>query len=309
MPTLTDREFEIFRDLVHATTGIAVGPHKRCLLATRLGRRLRALGLDSFTAYQRHLQTEDPTGEELGRLINAVTTNKTDFFREAHHFTYLARRWVPALETRPGPGARRLRIWSAGCSSGEEPYTIAMVLLDALARPLAWDLRILASDVNSDVLARAAAGVYTGEQVQCVPGGLRQRYFLPEAGTKGRRVQVRPDLRHLVVFRRINLLEDPWPIRTRFDVIFCRNVLIYFDRATQHRVAVRFLEYLGDGGLLILGHSETLHPLPPGLQHLGQTIYQYQRAPASASSPWPEPAFAPVPPGPAWPGRTPRGGA
>jgi chemotaxis protein methyltransferase CheR len=283
VPTLSDREFELFRDLVHAATGIALGPQKRCLVATRLGPRLRALGLPSFTAYHRHLQTADPAGEELGRLINAITTNKTDFFREPHHFTHLARRWVPEVRARLGPGARRLRIWSAGCSTGEEPYTIAMVLLEALGSALGWDLRILASDLDSDVLARAEAGLYTAEQVRGVPAALRQRFFRPEPGPRGQRLSVRPELRALITFRRINLLQDPWPIRTRFDVIFCRNVLIYFDRPTQDRVVARFLQHLGAEGLLVLGHSETLHPLPAGLRHLGQTIYQW--APGDDASP------------------------
>jgi chemotaxis protein methyltransferase CheR len=288
---ITDREFEVFRELVHRCTGIHLGPQKRHLLVARLGRRLRALGLPSFAAYHRYLAEEDADGAELGRFVNAITTNKTDFFREAHHFRYLAERWIPGLRARAARGGeRRVRLWSAACSTGEEPYTLALTLLEGLGTALGWDVRVLASDIDTECLARAASGVYTLEQVRPVPAALVRRYFLRGRGADAGRVQVRPEVRALVTFRRINFLDDPWPIRTRFDAIFCRNVLIYFDRATQQRILERLLGYLAPDGLLCLGHSEGVHGLAQGLVAVGHTIYRRAGAPARHPLAAPEPA-------------------
>jgi chemotaxis protein methyltransferase CheR len=278
---ISDAEFESLRKLVYRATGIALGPQKRQLLQARLGRRLRALGLKSFTEYLQVLAERDPGGEELTRFVNAITTNKTDFFREAHHFHYLAETQVAALRARAARGGdRTVRIWSAACSSGEEPYTIAMTLRDTLGPGAGWDVRILASDIDTDVLDRASAGVYSLDQVAPVPEALRKRYFLRGTGTNDGLVQVRAEIRALVTFRHLNFLDDPWPIRSRFDAIFCRNVLIYFDRPTQARLLERLVAHLKDEGLLFLGHSESVHGLSAGLQHLGQTIHQ--RAPSRA---------------------------
>jgi chemotaxis protein methyltransferase CheR len=272
---LTDREFELLSGLVATNTGIALGPAKRALLQGRLGKRLRALGLATFMDYYRILTERDPDGEELVRFINAVTTNKTEFFREAHHFAYLRERWVPAVQARIAEGADPIvRIWSAGCSSGEEPYSVAMTVVDALEGTAGCDLKILASDIDTDVLTRGEAATYTLEEVAAVPPPTLHRHFLRGTGAKSGLVQVRPTLRDLVIFRRINLLAETWPIRTRFDIILCRNVLIYFDPPTQTRVLGRLLDFLKDDGLLILGHSEAVHGIVEGLRHVGTTIYQ-----------------------------------
>lgn len=273
---LTDREYQRLRDLVYAHTGIALGPQKRCLLQARLGRRLRALGLASWGAYCAHLESAEGARGELGHFINAVTTNKTDFFREVHHFRYLAEQWAPGVRARAErAGDRTLRLWSAACSSGEEPYTIAMTVRDALG-PAApgFDLKILASDIDTEVLERAQAGVYSLEQVAPVPRAMLARYFLKGTGANAGRVRVRPEIRALVAFRRINFLDETWPIRAGFDVVFCRNALIYFDRPTQQRILKRLTALLKDDGVLILGHSESLHGLLDGFRHLGNTIYQ-----------------------------------
>ncbi len=280
---LTDREFEIFRGLVYRHTGISLSKHKRPLLQARLGRRPRALKLTTFTEYRRFLAEQDPSGEEMGRFINAITTNKTDFFREAHHFRYLADEWVPAIKARAArSGDRAVRIWSAGCSSGEEPYTIAMTLRDALGTAVGWDVRILASDLDTEVLARAKAGEYSVEQTAPIPPRVLACHFLRGRGEDVGRVRVRPELRSLITFCRINLQDPRWPIRSRLDVIFCRNVLIYFDRPTQQRVLQRFLGLLKDDGLLVLGHSESVHGLLDGVTHLGNTMYR--RLPAALPS-------------------------
>lgn len=277
---VTDREFEIFRALVLARTGIALTPQKRLLLQSRLAKRLRALGLATFTEYHEYLTLRDPDGEEMVHFINAVTTHKTEFFREPHHFHYLRDEWA-ALKRRRcrRVGDRVLRFWSAACSTGEEPYSLAMTLLDALPElSHGWDLRILASDIDTDVLAHARNGTYGLDQAAPIPPPLRTRYLLRGTGAHAGLVRMRPILRELIVFRRISLLDEPWPIRTRFDAIFCRNALIYFDRPTQARILERLVGFLKDDGLLVLGHSETVHGLGLDLVPVGNTIYRCSRA-------------------------------
>jgi chemotaxis protein methyltransferase CheR len=272
--SITEGEFHRFRRLVHEQTGIALNDGKRPLLCARLGKRLRRWGYSTFSEYWVHLTERDPHGEELMRMVNAVTTNKTDFFREAHHFEIL-RDQVAAIAGAAGTDApRTLRLWSAGCSSGEEPYSMALTVLDTLSRPGSWDVRILASDIDTEILATAAAGVYADERVEAVPADLRRRYFLRGRGAQTGFVRVRPDVRELVTFRRINLRDDTWPIRSQLDAIFCRNVIIYFDREMQQRLAARFLELLKPGGVLFLGHSESLVGMRAGLEHLGNTAYR-----------------------------------
>ena len=262
---------------MYRRTGIVLGPHRRPLLRARLATRLATLGLQTFTEYYRVLMERDPTGEEMNRLVNAITTNKTEFLREAHHFAYLRDVWAPGVKTRVGEhDGHRVRIWSTACSTGEEPYTIALTLLDALPCET-FDVRILASDIDTDVLARATAGVYSMETLRALPAPLLKRHFLKGTGANRGLARVRSEVRRLVTFRQINLLDDTWPVRTEFDVIFCRNVLIYFDRPTQQRVLEHLLEYLKDDGLLILGHSESVHGLVAGLRHVHTTIYQREK--------------------------------
>jgi chemotaxis protein methyltransferase CheR len=280
---ISDREFDLLRRLIHAHAGIALAPWKRYLVHSRLARRLQELGLSTFAEYHARL-IADATGAELTRFINAMTTNKTEFFRESHHFDYLRSTWLPARGPCRRASDRHLRLWSAGCSTGEEPYSLAITLLAALDEPASWDVRILASDIDTEVLDRAGEGVYPLEQVAPVPRPLLPRYFLRGTGPRNGLVRVKPSVRSLVTFRRINFLEEPWPIRARFDVIFCRNVLIYFDRDTQHRVLSRLVLQLKDDGLLFLGHAEGVHGLAGGLAREGATIY---RRVSTGSSPEP----------------------
>ena len=277
--TLSDRDFATLRELIYTHAGIALAPYKRYLVQARLGRRLRALNLATFGEYARRLAEGDSA--ELTQFINAMTTNKTDFFREPHHFDYLRTTWLPALRAT---GTRRLRIWSAACSTGEEPYTIAVSVLDALDGAMGWDIKILASDIDTDVLKRAEAGTYTLEQVAAVPAPLRSKYFRRGRGQHEGTARVGDAVRSLIRFRRINFLDDPWPIRATFDAIFCRNVLIYFDRPTQQRLLTRLLGYLAADGLIFLGHSESAFGLVAGLTPVGATVY---RRSAGASSPAP----------------------
>ena len=272
---ITDREFRRFRLLVSQQTGISLGDSKRQLVCSRLARRLRHYGYATFSQYYEHLMERDPDGAELLRMIDAITTNKTDFLRESHHFDFLRSELLGPLVAGARAGApRSLRLWSAGCSSGEEPYSIALTIVDAL--PSAWtrDVKILASDIDTQVLAVAMEGVYPLDRVAVVPAALREKYFLRGRGGREGFVRVRPDVRQLVRFRRINLREDAWPIRAPFDSIFCRNVIIYFDRALQQRLVARFVDLLKPGGYLFLGHSESLLGMRVGLRCLGKTVYQ-----------------------------------
>ena len=280
---ITDGEFDLLRRLIHMHAGISLAPWKRDVVRARLGRRLQDLGYTTFAEYHT-LLLADTSGTELTRFINAMTTNKTEFFREAHHFDYLRGTWLPSRGPCRRASDRRLRFWSAACSTGEEPYSLAITLLDALDGGQGWDLRILASDIDTDVLAHAAEGVYPMEQITPVPRHMLPKYFLRGTGTREGHVRVKPAVRSLMTFRRINFLDDPWPIRTRFDAIFCRNVLIYFDRPTQQRILYRLVQQLTDTGLLVLGHAESIHGLVTGLTPVAATVYRRNPPPASAAS-------------------------
>ena len=279
---MSEREYTLFRDLVHRETGIALGPHKRGLLEARLSKRLRALQLASFSAYYEYLRMHDVSGEERRRFVNAMTTNETAFFREPAHFEHLTTTWLPARRAAADAGGpRRLRAWSAACSTGEEPYSIAMTLLDGLADAEKWDVRILASDIDTDVLERATAAVYPLEAVTKLPHTVVHKHFHRGVGTRDGVVRVRPEVRALVTFRRLNFLDEPWPIRAQFDLIFCRNVLMYFDRPTQAHLVARLERMLTPHGLLVLGHAENLLGLASDMRRVTSTIYRHAEATAN----------------------------
>jgi chemotaxis protein methyltransferase CheR len=267
--TLTDREFARLRALVRAETGIALRDSKRALVCARLGRRLRHHGYTTFEEYCTHLEERDPVGDERRCLVDAITTTKTDFYRERHHFDFLRETVLPALARS---GAERLRLWSAGCSTGEEPYSLAWTLL-GIPHARSGDVRILASDINTSALATAEAGLYPRELLAGVPPAAWKPYVTPVPGETPL-VSVNAAARALITFRRINLCQRPWPIRTRFDVIFCRNVMIYFDRVTQSALLQALVEQLVPGGYLFLGHSESLLGAEMRLSYVGRTVYR-----------------------------------
>jgi chemotaxis protein methyltransferase CheR len=272
--SISDQEFRAIQGLVKDRTGIALSEHKRSLVVARLGKRLRTLGFATLRQYYEHV-TSDAGGGELENCVNAITTNKTDFFRERAHFDLLSHEAVPALKRRAlETGERRIRIWSAGCSTGEEAYTIALTLCEALGSLLTWDVRILASDIDTNVLAQASAGVYGEERAAEIPTPYLHRYFLKGSGEQAGQVKVGREIHALVTFRRINLLDEPWPIRATFDCIFCRNVIIYFDKPTQSRLMYRFADVLREDGYLFLGHSETLHGMCDRFSFLRNTVYR-----------------------------------
>ncbi|MBI4879119.1 MAG: protein-glutamate O-methyltransferase CheR [Planctomycetes bacterium] len=282
-PALTEEDYTALRDIVFRATGISLGDARRQMLQARLVRRIRALGLSSFAEYLEHLRRHE--GEETARFINAVTTNKTDFFREEHHFRFLAEEWLPEMRARAArTGERTLRIWSAACSSGQEPYSIALTLLEALRGETSdLDIRILASDIDTDVLAAAARGAYGKEQVAAVPPELLRRWFTRGEGPNAGLYCVREPARALVQFRQINLVAPRWPIRSPIDLVFCRNALIYFDQPEKEMTVCRFAAHLRAGGHLLLGHSESLRRGATPFRHVGNTIYQL--APAGQDEP------------------------
>lgn len=268
-PVLREAEFDFIRHVVSENAGIVLGPNKRQLVQGRVARRMRELGLPSYEAYCEHVREAGP--EELVGLINALTTNVTSFFRENHHFEALASYMLPEALAR-NAASRRIRIWSAGCSTGEEPYCLAMVASEGLPASQRWDFRILATDIDSDVIAQAQQGVYPLERVSAVPEKRLKRWFHRGSGPAAGSVRVRDQIAQLITFRPLNLLHE-WPMRGPFDIIFCRNVMIYFDQQTRERLIERFAQMLAPGGYLCIGHSESIHGATP-FKLVGKTIYR-----------------------------------
>lgn len=275
---LDQREFAHLAALVKRHTGIVLGDNKREMLQARLAKRLRQLKLSSFAEYCRLLDGPDGQ-EELRRALNAVTTNLTRFFREPHHFEHLAEQALPGLIKRRAQEGRRLRLWSAGCASGEEAYSMGIVLREAVHDLERWDARILATDIDTDMIARGKAGRYDPTQTELVPDDLRARY-LSEVPGEQRLLEVDERVRRLIAFKQLNLLGH-WPMKGSFDIIFCRNVVIYFDRETQARLFQRFADILADDGFLYIGHSESLYGLTSRFKLIGRTIH-IKQPPAGA---------------------------
>ena len=267
-------DFRSLAQLAYEHTGITLADSKRNLVYSRVSRRVRALGLASFKQYRAYLAREGNDGE-IENFINAISTNLTKFFRESHHFDHFRSHVAGAFaHASRGGGARRLRIWSAGCSTGEEPYTIAVVLKKEIPDILRHDVRILATDIDTDVIARAARGVYPPDSLEQIPNAYRS-FFHETAGEDDSRtlVAVERDVRSLIAFRRLNLMEA-WPFKGQFDAIFCRNVMIYFDNPTKASLIERFTKQIKPGGWLYIGHSESLTGGHPGLKLMGRTIYR-----------------------------------
>jgi chemotaxis protein methyltransferase CheR len=254
---MDQRTFRRLRDIVHEESGIALSPAKRALLMARTGKRMRALGLSDYDDYLRTLEADD-SGAELREFLDAVSTNVTSFFREPEHFEIVRAYVDESLES----GRTRLRAWSAGCASGEEPYSLAMTFL-AAAADRTLDARILATDINTHTLAVARRGEYSEQKAQAVPPQLRHAY-LERRGPREDRTWVAGDaLRRLVVFRRLNLARPPYPVAGPLDLVFCRNVMIYFDQAVRQQLLGEFHRVLRKGGLLVVGHAESLAARSP----------------------------------------------
>lgn len=267
---LSQTDFDELRGLVKTYTGISLSETKRELVKRRFTPRLRALGLDGFDAYIRyvHAYPED----ELMEFASAITTNLTSFFRERHHFDYLTSEVVPQL-LQSNRSTRRIRVWCSAASTGQEPYSIAMTLLDAIPDINAWDLRILATDIDRACLERADSGIYDLGEIEQVSSALRARWFLRGTGSNAGKAKVRDALKRFVQFRPLNLIGS-WPISGPVDVIFCRNVFIYFDKAQQKQIMDRYSRLQAPGAYLFLGHSESLHNLSRDYRLVAHTVYR-----------------------------------
>jgi chemotaxis protein methyltransferase CheR len=278
LPRLDERDFQLFQELIYDETGINLKHCKQQMLSSRLARRLRATGVETFGDYYRWLKDDDPGGVELAQMINAVTTNKTAFFREGSHFEFL-KTWIGerALE-----GQRRFRFWCAAASTGEEPYTIAMTIEEALGLQMPrMDVRILATDINTEVLTTAELGLYRATHLTDVSLPRQSRFFLRGKGSQAGSYLVKPRLRQLISFQQLNLMAPDWPVRGPFDAVFCRNILIYFDDPTQRKLIGRLSGLLSPQGLLFVGHSEALQRVHE-LQTVGPAVYRRRGEPSVA---------------------------
>ncbi|OUS39303.1 chemotaxis protein CheR [Oleispira antarctica] len=264
---MTYEDFQRIAGLAGRYTGIVLGEHKQDMVYGRIARRVRKLNLNDFSSYLDFLEAN--IDKELSNFINVITTNLTSFFRENHHFEYLQKTVLTELK-RKNSATKRLRIWSAGCSKGMEPYSISMTLLKS-SIPSDWDVKLLATDLDSEVLDTAREAIYSATEVDGLEESTIKNYF--QRGGNGKDVKVKDKVRQFIHFKRLNLLET-WPMTGPFDFIFCRNVVIYFDKPTQKVLFDRYADLLNVGGYLFIGHSENLHGISERFENMGNTIYR-----------------------------------
>lgn len=275
---LSDSEFSSIKSLVFEITGICLGDSKRELVKRRFSPRIRALGLSSFGSYVKFVKSDE--GDEISNFCNAITTNLTSFFRENHHFEFLSEQALPKIEARNLTQGKKLRIWSAGCSTGQEPYCLAIMLRETLSGLDRWDARILATDLDVNCLSTARSGEYSEDGFEKTPRQLVDTYFDrlgadPTDHYSKVMLRAKPAIRQLITFNKLNLMQQPWPMKGKFDVIMCRNVFIYFDKPTQAKLVSRFAQLQEVGSFLFLGHSEVIQdPQTIGYKLVGKTTYE-----------------------------------
>ena len=274
MPALSDSEFAELVKIIYDKTRIQMSNHKRALVTSRLSKRLRTLHMDSFREYIDFVK--NAKDEELTNFVNAVTTNKTDFFRENKHFEYMKSTFLPNWEKNFKDGkVKNLRIWSAACSTGEEPYTIQMTLHEYFgANYDRYDIKVLASDIDTNVLAHGRAGIYREESVEPIQDNILRKYFLKGTGDKEGLYKVKDVLKKNLFFRQLNFKDEDFDIHTQFDLIFCRNVIIYFDKEFQKELFNKFHRYLKEDSLVFIGHSETLFGVSDKFKYVASNIYK-----------------------------------
>lgn len=270
---LTDKDYSIISDYIQKNVGIRMPEGKKVMMQSRLASRLRALGMHSYEEYLNFVFNKDTSGQELIFMTNALTTNKTDFFREADHFETMANIVLPDLTEK---GHRTIHLWSSASSSGEEPYTLAIVMSEYMRTHSKSfsDFSILGSDISTEVLDKAVNAVYTEADVSGIPLEMKRRYFLRNKDKEQHTVRIKPELRAKCSFQRLNLMDSSWEIPAKFEIIFCRNVLIYFDKPTQEKIIKHLLYHLIPGGYLFLGHSETVFSMNLPLKTVGPTAYR-----------------------------------
>lgn len=268
---LSARNFQRLATFIQDYCGIKMPANKRTMLEGRLRRRMRATHIDDVNAYCRYLFEEDGLEAEVVHLIDAVTTNKTEFFREPAHFDFLVSKGLPALAAK---GKREIRIWSSACSTGAEPYTIAMVLDEFCEKQRGLDYSILCTDICTEVLGQAIAGRFAEPMIEPVSIARRQRYLMRARDPSRNEVRIKPQLRGKLSFARLNLMDEAYPIDSDLDIIFCRNILIYFDKPTQAKVLKRLCNHLSPGGYLFLGHSESIVGIDLPVVQIANTVFQ-----------------------------------
>ncbi|MEI6413380.1 MAG: protein-glutamate O-methyltransferase CheR [Pseudomonadota bacterium] len=273
-PRLTPRDFKQLAALIEERTGVRMPPNKQTMVEGRLHRRLRERGLSSFADYCHFLFEEGGLEVEIADLIDLVTTHKTEFFREPQHFEILTEQVVPALLHRDIGIHRPLKVWSAACSIGAEPYTLAMVLNDYRVSQPALHFRIMGTDISTQVLKTATQAIYPEEMAEPIPLPLRQRYLLRSRDPTAQQIRMAPEMRGLVEFRAINFMDDHYDLPSLQDIVFCRNVIIYFDMPVRTLVLQRICQQITVGGYLFMGHSETLSGMPLPLRQVFPTVYQ-----------------------------------
>lgn len=270
---LSDDLFKKIVKYVYDHARITLGDNKKDLVKARFGKVIRQRNMSGFKEYYQWMVSDD-TGEAVREVMNAIATNLTSFFRENQHFEYLGKKFLPALaEKHRSDGHPRLRGWSAGCSTGEEIYTILITTMENLPDPNSWDIKFLASDIDTEVVAHGHRGIYTQDRLKDVSPALVSKYFNHCIDEKGKPAyQVKDNYRRLVAFRHLNLFSE-WPFKNSFDFIFCRNVMIYFDRPTQEQLVNRFYNQLKPGGVLFIGHSESLTGIQHKFDYVQPTVY------------------------------------
>ena len=274
---ITDQLFEKFSRLVYQECGINLTSGKKELLQARLNKRLRATGIASYREYYDHITSPNNNGE-IVQFLDCISTNLTFFFREPKHFEFLERNALPKLiQSKTEERSLRIRIWSAGCSTGEEPYSLAMCVLAQLQDPEKWDFKILATDISTRVLQVGINGVYPRDKVSKIPHNFQKMYFHKQRMQNGEGFEASRKLKDIITFRRLNLKEN-YPFSGPFDFIFCRNVMIYFDKETQQHLVQKMAGYLSPGGYLMVGHSESLTGLQHGLSYVQPSVYRKTKA-------------------------------
>jgi chemotaxis protein methyltransferase CheR len=270
-------DFQKLSSFIHTRIGIKMPEAKKGMIEGRLRKRLRTLNLKTYRDYCDYLFTSEGMNQELQSFIDVITTNKTDFFREPDHFDFLVEKAVPFLLSKKKNSRQPMGIWSSASSSGNEAYTIAMVLSEFGEKNPGFDFFILGTDISTDMLQEASLGIYPGYEIDPVPEHLRKKYLLRSKDQKKTIVRICPRLRSKVHFRRLNLMDQDYKLRQPMDIIFCRNVMIYFDKKTQEGLVSRLFNYLTPGGYLFVGHSEVLHDCRPELKNVAPAVYQKYR--------------------------------
>jgi chemotaxis protein methyltransferase CheR len=268
---LNDKDFKFVCEYAYDVAGIVLGESKKEMVYRRLTRIVKDKKLRSFTEYCEILRINPETEKDY--FINAITTNLTSFYRESHHFDFLAKKEFPKLLEK-NKHEKRVRLWSSACSTGEEPYSLAITAFESFTRVLStWDVKILATDIDSNVLAQAKSGIYDKRRIEDLPAEVKNKYFKRGSGDNLNKVKVTNNVQSLITFKQLNLLHE-WPMKGMFDVIFCRNVIIYFDKPTQQDLFERYYHALKPGAILLLGHSENLGAYQQYFENIGRTIFR-----------------------------------